>query len=98
MTILMLLCQHDALLNTAEEALKRRNPSDQTEPCVLVFYTHHRPHLAHRDMQFFEKARTRNWSCEEILTEKFPVGHSMLFHPSLTDFYAGIAHVPRRVW
>jgi nicotinamide N-methyltransferase len=39
---------------------------------VLVFYTHHRPHYADRDMGFFTKARERAWTCEEIVTEKFP--------------------------
>ena len=42
-------------------------------PAVLVFYTHHRPHLAHRDMEFFIKARQRGWQCEEIITRKYPV-------------------------
>ncbi|KAI0795665.1 putative methyltransferase-domain-containing protein [Abortiporus biennis] len=61
--------QHDALLNTCEKALR----ADSTaKPCLLVFYSHHRPHLAHRDMEFFEKAKQRGWICEEILTEKFP--------------------------
>ncbi|KAK7683092.1 hypothetical protein QCA50_013765 [Cerrena zonata] len=64
--------QHDALLNTAEDALKQPNPDTSSEPCLLVFYTHHRPHLAHRDMDFFEKAKIRGWNCEEILTQKFP--------------------------
>ncbi|KAK0448346.1 nicotinamide N-methyltransferase [Desarmillaria tabescens] len=41
--------QHDALLNTCEQAT----------PSVLVFYTHHRPHLG------------RGWHCQEILTQKF---------------------------
>ncbi|EMD31946.1 hypothetical protein CERSUDRAFT_109118 [Gelatoporia subvermispora B] len=66
--------QHDALLRTSEEALSKR-PSGSTEapvPALLVFYTHHRPHLAHRDMEFFSKARDRGWLCEEILTRKFP--------------------------
>src|SRR5438552_3259639 len=44
-----------------------------TKPSVLVFYTHHRPHLAQRDMEFFAKARKQGWVCEEIVTEKFPV-------------------------
>jgi len=42
-------------------------------PCVLVFYTHHRPHLAHLDLQFFEKARAEGWHCQEISTQTFPV-------------------------
>lgn len=48
---------------------------DRPEPCVLVFYTHHRPHLAHRDLLFFDKARSHGWICEKIVTRKFPVSH-----------------------
>ncbi|KAH0580223.1 Putative nicotinamide N-methyltransferase [Termitomyces sp. J132] len=67
--------QHDALLTTCELALCRNPPDLLSIPptaSVLVFYSHHRPHLAHRDMEFFEKARGRGWVCEEILTRKFP--------------------------
>ncbi|SJL04465.1 related to Putative nicotinamide N-methyltransferase [Armillaria ostoyae] len=61
--------QHDALLNTCEQVLLPHEP--QSTPSVLVFYTHHRPHLANRDMEFFTKAQSRGWHCEEILTQKF---------------------------
>ena len=40
---------------------------------MLVFYTHHRPHLAPRDMDFFKIAAETSWKCEEVLTERFPV-------------------------
>ncbi|GLB43079.1 putative S-adenosyl-L-methionine-dependent protein methyltransferase that trimethylates the N-terminal glycine 'Gly- 2' of elongation factor 1-alpha, before also catalyzing the mono- and dimethylation of 'Lys-3' [Lyophyllum shimeji] len=65
--------QHDALLTTCEQALSRPAPESPVSlpPSVLVFYSHHRPHLAHRDMEFFEKARQRGWHCEEIVTRKF---------------------------
>ncbi|KAJ3561319.1 hypothetical protein NP233_g10266 [Leucocoprinus birnbaumii] len=59
--------QHDALLNTCERSI-----SDHPSACVLVFYSHHRPHLAHRDMEFFEKARSRGWKTDEIVREIFP--------------------------
>jgi nicotinamide N-methyltransferase len=39
---------------------------------MLVFFTHHRPHLAHRDMEFFEMAGEMRWECEKVLTERFP--------------------------
>ncbi|KAJ6621369.1 putative methyltransferase-domain-containing protein [Mycena sp. CBHHK59/15] len=58
--------QHDSLLKTCEHAL-----APVPDACVLVFYTHHRPHLAHRDMEFFSKAREQGWTCEEILTRRF---------------------------
>lgn len=35
-------------------------------PCVLVFFTHHRPHLAHKDMDFFVKARNTGWEVERV--------------------------------
>ncbi|RPD77120.1 hypothetical protein L226DRAFT_544598 [Lentinus tigrinus ALCF2SS1-7] len=59
--------QHDAMLNSCDAALSRRKPA-----VVLCFFTHHRPHLAERDMDFFIKARQRGWHCEEILTRKYP--------------------------
>ncbi|EKM56865.1 uncharacterized protein PHACADRAFT_93033 [Phanerochaete carnosa HHB-10118-sp] len=64
--------QHDALLNTAETAIRATVPGEPHPPCVLVFYSHHRPHFAHRDMEFFSKAKERGWVCEVIVTEKFP--------------------------
>ena len=71
--------QHDALLKTCEHALTPLLPSEYVQaagdsaPAVLVFYTHHRPHLAHRDLEFFAKARQRGWVCEEIVEDKFLV-------------------------
>lgn len=67
--------QHDALLRTCELCLtppSHEPPSQQPAPCVLVFYTHHRPHLAHRDLDFFNKARAQGWICEKIVNRKFP--------------------------
>jgi len=66
--------QHDALLTTSEKALKEHRNDDENapKPCLLVFYSHHLPQVAHRDMEFFEKAKGRGWVCEEIVTEKFP--------------------------
>lgn len=75
--------QHEAMLKSCDLALSRRKPSEsgaqsQVAPCLLVFYTHHRPHLADRDMDFFTKAQERGWHCEEILTRKYPVRTSVL--------------------
>ncbi|KAH7908812.1 putative methyltransferase-domain-containing protein [Hygrophoropsis aurantiaca] len=68
--------QHDALLKTCDQCLRRPTGGSGSVrapiPCLLVFYTHHRPHLAHRDLEFFTKARNQGWNCEEIVTEKFP--------------------------
>ncbi|KAH7925745.1 hypothetical protein BV22DRAFT_1010672 [Leucogyrophana mollusca] len=70
--------QHDALLKTCEQCLSRLPsvsegpvPAGSSAPCLLVFYTHHRPHLAHRDLEFFDKASQCGWECQEIVTEKF---------------------------
>jgi len=57
--------QHRALLTTCERTIAPGG-------CMLVFYTHHRPHLAHRDMEFFEMAGEMRWECEKVLTERFP--------------------------
>ncbi|KAH6908819.1 nicotinamide N-methyltransferase [Coprinopsis sp. MPI-PUGE-AT-0042] len=71
--------QHDALLTTCENVITPPSatvgvPEDQhTQPCVLVFYSHHRPHFAHRDMEFFSKAEQRGWKVEKVVEEKFPV-------------------------
>jgi nicotinamide N-methyltransferase len=61
--------QHNALLDTCEKSLKRNDPL----AAVLVFYTHHRPHLAHRDLKFFELAKERGWQCDEVIRERFEV-------------------------
>ena len=53
--------------------------------CVLVFYTHHRPHLAERDMAFFEMACTTGWACEKVVTERFPVRPSYFSGGSRVD-------------
>lgn len=43
--------QHHAMLKTCRELLTPKTGR------VYVFYTHHRPHLAHRDLEFFEVAK-----------------------------------------
>ncbi|KAJ7066727.1 hypothetical protein C8F01DRAFT_1124374 [Mycena amicta] len=58
--------EHDALIATCERCL-----ATDADARVLVFYTHHRPHLAHRDMEFFEKARDRGWNTQEVLKSKY---------------------------
>ncbi|KAF8130568.1 putative methyltransferase-domain-containing protein [Boletus edulis] len=71
--------QHDALLTSCEHCLTPISGDRcdgmslaQPLPCVLVFYTHHPPHLAHRDLEFFTMARRRGWKCDEIYTKNFP--------------------------
>ncbi|KAJ3767813.1 putative methyltransferase-domain-containing protein [Lentinula raphanica] len=62
--------------DTSDEATTLTADSHPHQPLphkssVLVFYTHHRPHLAHRDMEFFEKAREEGWDCRKVVTQKF---------------------------
>ncbi|KAF9482842.1 hypothetical protein BDN70DRAFT_874423 [Pholiota conissans] len=64
--------QHDAMLKTCELALAPSTAGNAEVPQVLVFYSHHRPHLADRDMQFFVKAKEHGWVCDEIYTKTFP--------------------------
>ncbi|TFL02554.1 putative methyltransferase-domain-containing protein, partial [Pterulicium gracile] len=58
--------QHAALLTTCEKTLK----NDPTAT-VIVFYTHHRPRFAERDLGFFELAKERGWDCHEVIRERF---------------------------
>ncbi|QRV81393.1 hypothetical protein RhiJN_09408 [Ceratobasidium sp. AG-Ba] len=43
-----------------------------TCPCVLVFFSHHRPQYAARDLEFFALAQSRGWMCEKVLETKMP--------------------------
>jgi nicotinamide N-methyltransferase len=73
---------HGAMLDTMDSCLPPADsPStgrtDATEgtngPQALVFFTHHRPHLADKDMSFFQLAEQRGWMCKEVGTWKMPV-------------------------
>ena len=86
------MLKHEALLKTCELTLESHDTdSDTVKPAVLVFYTHHRPHLASRDMQFFEKAKSSGWKCEKVVTERYPVSNmhtyaALLFNSFLFSF------------
>jgi len=58
--------QHAALLKSCELL----TDPELEEPTVLVFYTHHRPHLAEKDLDFFRLAESRGWVCEKFFEEK----------------------------
>jgi EEF1A N-terminal glycine/lysine methyltransferase len=78
--------KHRALLTTCERTIVPGG-------CVLVFYTHHRPHLAPRDMDFFKIAAETSWKCEEVFTERFPVRVSRvhfvpMFRPIIIFFFS----------
>lgn len=64
---------HEAMLNTLDRTLPQqfRGPSEREGslykgPQALVFFTHHRPHLAHRDLEFFTLAEKKGWNCVQI--------------------------------
>lgn len=61
---------HPALLETCEaciaDATTDEMEGQMTTPCVLVFFTHHRPHLAYKDMQFFNLAEVKGWKSEKL--------------------------------
>lgn len=98
----IIIVQHDALLTTCELALASRpsrSHAPAQTPSVLVFYTHHRPHLAHRDMEFFSKACARGWHCEEILTRKFTVSppfERFMFYQIHLNLIANVSWRSRR--
>ncbi|WFD34465.1 nicotinamide N-methyltransferase [Malassezia cuniculi] len=50
---------HGALLDTCDLCLKDDAPA-------LVFFSHHRPHLADRDMAFFALAEQRGYTCTHV--------------------------------
>ncbi|SPO23632.1 uncharacterized protein UTRI_03840_B [Ustilago trichophora] len=61
---------HPALLETCESCIADSTGEEMegqmTTPCVLVFFTHHRPHLAYKDMQFFDMAEVKGWKFEKL--------------------------------
>lgn len=74
--------QHVALLQSCLNTIAP-HPSSTTSiganresvpaPVVLVFYSHHVPQYADRDLRFFVEAKERGWVCEEMDVEKYPV-------------------------
>ncbi|KAF7974101.1 hypothetical protein HWV62_13421 [Athelia sp. TMB] len=70
---------HIALLKSCLDTLAPHasNKLDEDEasvpaPAVLVFYSHHVPKYADRDLRFFEEAKERGWVCKEMAVEKYP--------------------------
>ncbi|KAN0065834.1 Protein N-terminal and lysine N-methyltransferase efm7 [Thecaphora frezii] len=62
---------HPALLDTCERCLADPLSADEADkdlrtPCVLVFFTHHRPHLANKDMGFFDLAEAKGWKVQKL--------------------------------
>jgi nicotinamide N-methyltransferase len=74
--------QHSALITTVEETLSLRpipletctsgsTSGSYATPCALIFFTHHRPHYADRDMAFLPLlAQSGNgWAYEKVVEE-----------------------------
>jgi len=62
--------QHRALLQTCEAALEASHSGAPGTPCLLVFFTHHRPWLIKEDLAFFNIARERGWKTKKLLDRK----------------------------
>ncbi|KAJ1304094.1 hypothetical protein OPQ81_008498 [Rhizoctonia solani] len=65
--------------NVAQAEMKLADPkklshdhrsSSTTTPCVLVFFSHHRPQYVTRDLEFFARAKDRGWICEQVVETK----------------------------
>ncbi|WVR07546.1 hypothetical protein IAU60_004588 [Kwoniella sp. DSM 27419] len=60
--------QHDALIKSVNSTL-----NDKPDSCILVFFTHHRPHLADADNAFFprlaESGGERGWVYQKVVEE-----------------------------
>ena len=56
--------RHEALIATVRSSLKRSSRS-----VVLVFYTSHRPWLAHKDLAFFDLVRASGFAVEKVVEE-----------------------------
>ena len=73
---------HGAMLDTMDACLPAATGAEmdgaQKGPQALVFFTHHRPHLADRDMSFFHQARYRGWTCKEVGQWKMAVSGAVL--------------------
>lgn len=65
--------QHQALLRTCETSLATAQDAPSQTPCLLVFFTHHRPWLIKEDLAFFDLARQRGWETEKVVHRRMEV-------------------------
>jgi nicotinamide N-methyltransferase len=69
--------QHPALISTVNSLLSHSPAAPPTPstpastPCILVFFTHHRPHLVAADMAFFPRLAESGtgWAYEKVVEE-----------------------------
>jgi len=74
---LLTTTQHAALISSVNSLLATTSTPNQTSsnahitPCILVFFTHHRPHLAAKDMAFLSllAASGDGWEYEKVVEE-----------------------------
>jgi nicotinamide N-methyltransferase len=74
--LVMLTYQHPALISTVNSLLSH-SPAAPTHstlpstPCILVFFTHHRPHLVAADMAFFPRLAESGtgWAYEKVVED-----------------------------
>jgi nicotinamide N-methyltransferase len=90
---------HGAMLDTMDACLPPGSAIESHDrpdgPQALVFFTHHRPHLADKDLGFFREAKTRGWTCREVGTWKMPVSASSEDAPeSHTYLWQALARQP----
>jgi len=62
--------QHLALLKNCEASLEASRDTSNQTPCLLVFFTHHRPWLIKEDLAFFDLAKEYGWKTDKILHRK----------------------------
>ncbi|CAE6399163.1 unnamed protein product [Rhizoctonia solani] len=71
---------------------------DISTPCVLVFFSHHRPQYISRDLDFFTRAKERGWICEQVVQTKMKVSFFCVrlrnFRENFTDCLA-LTRLPR---
>lgn len=83
--------KHDALLKSC--TLLLTNSTHCPPAVLLVFFTHHRPHLATRDLEFFEKAKV-GWITEKVVEKVYQV-HQLFYstHQQAMKWPNNIANV-----
>lgn len=58
--------QHQALLSTCQACLKHQTYLHPHTPCLLIFYSHHRPQFVKADEGLIELATQTGWIAEKV--------------------------------
>ena len=83
---------HPDLLRTCSRCLSERQGAQ-----ALVFFTHHRPHLAHKDMHFFDLALEYGFEVDKIVEDKAETNVMFDEDPGSRDVRATV-HGYRLTW